>query len=328
MKKFIFYILYLIKFHKILIFIKKITKDNNIISLMFHRIEPEFEGFWPAINKKNFENLLLLLKKNTNIIDIKSINTKVKDNKINIIITFDDGYKDFIQNVIPILKKNNISANMNICPELIEKKILPWTQIINYLLFNKNKNLIKLLIKNNIEVTNIKKLNEKRFNNICLMIHKFNKDKYRKFINDLLMININPIDELMNWQEINKCISSGVTIGNHSANHLNIHQLNRKDLKDEIILSNIKIEKKTEKKIEIFSVPNGKYDNESLEIIKKKYNYILLSEEGRDEIKHSKNCYLINRINISKNDIYEEFFRLLGFHDLIKKLIFFKFFKI
>ena len=160
MKKFIFYILYLIKFHKILIFIKEITKDNNIISLMFHRIEPEFEGFWPAINKKNFENLILLLKKNTNIIDIKSINTKIKDNKINIIITFDDGYKDFIQNAIPILKKNNISANMNICPELIEKKILPWTQIINYLLFNKNKNLIKLLIKNNIEVTNIKKLND------------------------------------------------------------------------------------------------------------------------------------------------------------------------
>jgi len=327
MKKSFFYILYLIKFHEILIFFKKITKDKNIISLMFHRIEPEFEGFWPAINKKNFENLILLLKKNTNIIDLKSINTKIRNNRINIIITFDDGYKDFIQNAIPILKKNNIFANMNICPELIEKKTLPWTQIINFLLFHENEHLIKLLIKNNVKITNIKKLNEKSFNKICIMIHKFDKDKYRKFIKDLLMINIIPIDELMNWQEINKCISSGVMIGNHSANHLNIHQLNREDFKKEIILSNIKIEKKIEKKIEIFSIHNGKYDNESLEIIKKKYNYVLLSEERKEEIEHSKNCYLINRINISKNDIYEEFFRVLGFHNLIKKLIFFKFFK-
>ena len=327
MKKKIFYILYLVNFHKFLIFLKKIKNDKNLIYLMFHRIEPEFEGFWPALNKRNFENLILLLKKNTNIIDLKLINSKLKNNRINIIMTFDDGYKDFILNAVPILKRNKVIANMNICPNLIENKSLPWTQKINYLLFNNDKNLIKLLSQNGIKINNINILNEKFFNKVCLIIYNFNKKKYYKFINDLSMIRIDLKDKLMNWKEINECINSGILIGNHSANHLNLHQLNTKDLINEIILSKKKIEKKTNKKIEIFSIPNGKYNHKSLEIIKQNYKYALLSEDKNQNIKVSKQCYLINRINISKNDSYEEFFRLLGFHNLIKKLIFFEFFK-
>ena len=77
----------------------------------------------------------------------------------------------------------------------------------------------------------------------------------------------------------------------------------------------------------IFSIPNGMINNMALNIILKHYEFILFSDEDRKLFYQNKNVYELNRINISLNDPYEEFFRAIGFHQFIKKTLkfFFKF---
>jgi len=73
-----------------------------------------------------FKNKLKFLKNNFNIISPKDFyNKNLSDKKLNILLTFDDGYKSWLKNVIPRLEKEKISAiffldkrEPNLAPEL------------------------------------------------------------------------------------------------------------------------------------------------------------------------------------------------------------------
>jgi len=319
MKKIIFYILWLIKFNKFLSIIK--VNKKEIITLMFHRINYETDSLWPSMRPDNFEKLIKLLKNHTKIISINEIfSNKIREIKLPIvIISFDDGYKDFIKFAMPILLKYNIPAHINICPGLIEKKTIPWTQLVNYFLINSNKQLLNLFKKFKIEHTN--NINEFEFNKICHKINSLTPSNYEFLIEEIYKIDNNFPNLLMDWDEIYLCYKNNFLIGCHSMTHKNLDKITGKEkIIFEIIESQSVIEEKIASKINIFSFPNGYYNNEVLKITKQNYKYLLLCEDKNTIISNPKDHYILPRINIARNDYREEFLRSLGFHQFLKKI--------
>lgn len=94
-------------------------KIKNVI-LMYHSIvnEKKIKNF-DELSKSNFEKQceLLNFKYNNRISSLKN-NFK---NEGNISLTFDDGYKTIIDNVLPIILKYKIPITVFICPDLIGK---------------------------------------------------------------------------------------------------------------------------------------------------------------------------------------------------------------
>ena len=86
--------------------------------LVYHSINND--GSKLSLNIDDFEKQIIYLKKRnfktTNFDQINNIDKK------QIIITFDDGYKDLIDNVLPILKKYNFIATCFVISNLIGKK--------------------------------------------------------------------------------------------------------------------------------------------------------------------------------------------------------------
>ena len=105
------------------------------------------------------------------------------------------------------------------------------------------------------------------------------------------------------------------------------NKLNSQELNNEIIESKIQLEKELQTKINIFSIPNGMINNKAQNIILDHYKFILFSDDDRKLFNKNKNTYELNRINISINNPYEEFFRAIGFHQSVKKTLRF-FFKL
>lgn len=71
--------------------------------LVFHDILPE------TIN--NLESNLRFLKDQTNVISMEDFfSGRSRDNIINVVLTFDDGYKGWVTNGLPLLKRLNLPA--------------------------------------------------------------------------------------------------------------------------------------------------------------------------------------------------------------------------
>ena len=85
--------------------------------LCFHSISNK------SLHKDKFEKLInLLLQKGITIVPLKEINNMKYDNQRVISLTFDDGYKNNITNLLPILLKKNIPATMFIITGMMDKK--------------------------------------------------------------------------------------------------------------------------------------------------------------------------------------------------------------
>ena len=86
--------------------------------LVYHSISNDVSGLSLSLNE--FEKHIIYLKdKNYETINFDQINsTKNKQ----IIITFDDGYKDLISSVLPILKKHNFNATCFVVSSMLGKK--------------------------------------------------------------------------------------------------------------------------------------------------------------------------------------------------------------
>lgn len=82
-----------------------VGKQKSDIILCYHSIDKDRWQY--STTKDDLENQIKYLKKTKYIVDIKDIILHTKSGS-RVAITFDDGYKDFLTNALPILNKYNI----------------------------------------------------------------------------------------------------------------------------------------------------------------------------------------------------------------------------
>ena len=72
-----------------------------------------------------FDDLIAWLKQRFRILVFGDLETFEPGGKPPLILSFDDGYKDFIDNVAPILEKHGVRVNQNVLPGAIESGLPP-----------------------------------------------------------------------------------------------------------------------------------------------------------------------------------------------------------
>jgi len=111
------------------LFNKKFRKTAIIFT--YHRIatvsnDPQSLCVSPALFTEQVE----FFKNNFEIISLPELANRLKDKKLDgneMVITFDDGYRDNLTNALPILEKYNIPATIFVCTAKIgEQASFPW----------------------------------------------------------------------------------------------------------------------------------------------------------------------------------------------------------
>ena len=285
-----------------------------------------------ALDITIFKKQIEFLKNNYNILAPDEVHyniyNKKEFNKKDIWLTFDDGYKDHIKTVFPILEKNKLKASFY--PTVIGstgKDLLDINKI--HLILNKNTNYNFLIsyIKKQFYINNSNK--EKNFEEILSSINSTSPYDSKKIIliksllqsalplelrskicNKLLIKlykkNINKLSTnyYLNLEEIKQLFKAGHEIGLHGFNHYPLNSFSIGEKEKEIVKCfHFWNNKKLLKEKWSFCYPFGIHDIDCIKILKKiKCNVAITTHQSNLKLRTN-----LKRLALSRIDTNEVF---------------------
>ena len=296
-------------------------KDRNLTVLSLHRVSNERDYFFNPIIPETFVKLIEYCLKYYSITNFEYCNKKSCKPKL--ILSFDDGYYDFIEIVLPILKRYGLPSNHNVVNSCINNNEIIWSQklndIFNYL---KDNN-----IKDDEEIG--KHVNfHGDWDKYYLTFFKLMLKMPSEIRNHILLIlevkyGVKHNYRMMNWEEVIYCSNNDVEIGCHTYNHdslYSIEDISNYDI--EIQKSIFELDSKLKKRTKILALPNGQYNQNVVAYIEKtNIDHLLLVDDKINILPLQRPLNLVSRINIADNNIFEMILRAELFHSKIKKII-------
>ena len=226
-----------------------------------------------------FEWQVDAIKKEWNVLSLSSYSESfVRKKKLKkcAVITVDDGYKDFYDAALPILKKNQMPATFFVTVNFVDRKIWLWHDIIKYMLQNSQTDT-KEFICNDFH-TELNLLSEdvlqetwQKLSDYCVD-HTDDKkwaliDKLSRTTGVSLPDQPSREYDAVTWDHIKEMADMGIEIGSHTMNHPILSQIDTRDILFEINESKRRIEARLEQPIQSFCYPNGRTKDITTEVV-------------------------------------------------------------
>lgn len=312
-----------IHFDRILYDFKRRNNFATILSL--HRISDEDDYFWPPIKIKTFKRLLEYCSRNYCIAGLSDLSNQDKG-KPKMVLSFDDGYTDFIENALPELARFGVPSNHNVVINCVEKNATIWSQEMNMIF-----SCLKVNSFSGILMMTDKKI---RFDGVRTKWQRLHQIVYEELLKKNQEERILAINEwkkvasssssvrMMNWEQVKKCHKNGVEIGSHTVTHQTLSTLNDMNtLYHEISFSKKRIEEELRVNCKTLALPNGQYNEEVIKVSREAgYERVLLVGNlcYKPTVNRDSSILLIPRINMVEEAEHLIKLRITGFHQLLK----------
>jgi peptidoglycan/xylan/chitin deacetylase (PgdA/CDA1 family) len=251
--------------------VKRIHKANALTILNLHRVSDNSDTAYAPLNPALFDRLLNWLQLHFEIVTFGELSSMPRLGKPALILSFDDGYKDFIEFTAPILAKHRIRVNQNIIPACIESGRPPLNVILQDFI---GKAPASLLRDSNLPAIfqNIDPGNRARSGAMASAVLKNLPIAEQKSVFSELEIQFARFDgfrvtPVMTLEEVRQ-ISSEHEIGVHSWEHATMAVETDAYLRDDIRRCQEYCQTKLELTPRIYALPNGSARDGQAEIIR------------------------------------------------------------
>ncbi len=122
MKAVVFHSLVLVQGERVL---RALAARASATILNFHRISSKHNPAYPPLDPNTFSDLLDYLKRDFAIVTLEELR-QAPPKRPAIVLSFDDGYLDFIEYAVPTLKRHGLRANQNLIASCVETGVPPW----------------------------------------------------------------------------------------------------------------------------------------------------------------------------------------------------------
>lgn len=204
------------------------------------------------------------------------VNTKKNNGEFNknVVLTFDDGFRNVIKNAYPVMKEYNAKGCLYVVSDNTDNDTLLWSDRVETLIRSHEQGSFQFNFqgKSITYMLTDKKSYEYAIQDI--------KEKFRSISNKEILEHLkqfistekeSPPQEfvLASWEEIKELDADVLEIGSHTRTHPNCTSLaDDKELEDEILHSKRDIEDITGRKVEHFCYPAGLYNERVLDEVK------------------------------------------------------------
>lgn len=291
---------------------KMLVKHNVVTVLNIHRVSPNSGSTYNAISPTLFDELIEYLKKEFYICLFGNFR-QLKTTKPKLIISFDDGYKDFIDYAVPILDKHRVRVNQNVIPYCIETGLPPVNVLLQDFIGKAPTELLREIPLEIDIVANRDELGRKASFAIKYLPEVEFVLQREALLSFLLNYPEFLCASVMTKKDILE-VSSVHEIGAHSFEHLSMESQNKEyflnDLKrcKEYFFEELCLD------CDIYAFPNGSATEEQVLLAKKNgfKNILLVGEKysnGSDGV--------FNRFTFDARDIHEAKYKSFGRKALI-----------
>ncbi|MBF0275605.1 MAG: polysaccharide deacetylase family protein [Nitrospinae bacterium] len=290
-------------------------KEDKTLILLYHRVvDDNFQGGLERlfITKNNFEKQLDFLQENYPIISLEEYN-HLKNNKKQVIITFDDGYRDLYTYALPALQQRNIPATVFITTSIIDNMgDYFWWDILELLIFNNERKEVMLEELGNYTLNS---LEERRtvYDTVLKKYKKLESHEANKTIEKIFARYGKLKEEMkelyLNREDIHEMLKNKISFGSHTREHTILSGIDDEQAIAEIGGSKKELEKIVQKEVNLFSYPNGvrkDFLQRDVDIVKKSgYRYACSSLYGTNDSKT--NPHILKRVQVSNHWSIDEF---------------------
>lgn len=292
------------------------VSPNGVTILCFHRISSQYDYFWQPIYPETFGLMLESLVKEYQIIPFSQIdNTFDKNGKPPLVLSFDDGYKDFLEEAIPLLQFYEVPSNHNIVIDCADGKNYIWTQKLNHLfnlLRNSSRFSIHVALDKHfiLDITQPCKKWFVHYYRTLFYLFKLDAKARAECISVLEQyLNIAENDypiKMMNWDDIKFLSLNNVEIGCHTTSHVSLPSVeNDEEFFLELDYAKKRIEEELKCECPVIALPNGLTNNlVNQKIADAGFKKILcLAGSGSNASKSTDKVKFYNRLNMIQEPV-------------------------
>lgn len=198
-----------------------------------------------------------------------------------IVLTFDDGLRNNLTVVYPILRELNLPATMFVCPALVESGEWLWNHEMRCRLQTlAAPDLAELRMKLLAPGTSVDAIVE-WMKTLRLQQRLMAETIIRQATTSFQSTDAqHEAFDIMDWDDLRSLDCNLITVGSHTLSHPILTTLSADEIESEILESRQCLEQRLQRKADFFCYPNGAYDKRAYQLVKKTYRAAVTTESG------------------------------------------------
>ncbi|MGF2412911.1 polysaccharide deacetylase family protein [Ferruginibacter sp.] len=304
----------------------------NATILLFHRVNTVRDKLWDPMAPELFEKIIRFVSKNYEVLPLQEIClNKKRHTKKALAITFDDGYRDYLDFALPVLKNYNLPSSMFVVAECVDNNLPTWTYIMDYLFFNTKKLALPpfdygeacaafAIYKWNNKEEQISY--SKKFKQFLKLVDNERRNAIMQHFMESFDDVAAPCNLMMTWDDLRTLKNEPVEIGSHTLTHPPLATIdNQVELEKEIRISGEIIQQQLGYFPTTISYPVGSYNKKVKEVAKQAGYKIGLAVDQKLYNSQKQDLFEVPRIELYNDSFIRNKIKIYGIESALKSLI-------
>lgn len=278
--------------------------------LTYHRVDEPARRPWldPGLISavpKEFDEQMAYLAAHYQPVTVSDILAAVKSRNIKdlppraVLVTFDDGYCDFLEQAWPILKRHKIPATLFVptaYPNHQEQTF--WWNDLYQVIQNTHKEILNTSIGTFVLTDNVSR--NQAYQRLKNYMKTLNHSEAILIVRELCsQFAVQPAaNNVLSWDALRKLNKEGLTLGAHTRTHPLLNRISLEEVREEVVGSFQDLQREIGFALPIFAYPSGEFSDDVVNILKHEgFSLAFTTERGINQLA-TMNPLRMQRINV------------------------------
>ena len=251
-------------------------RADRVLVLNLHSVDPSPKPFWPALHPRLFAGLLEWLRGRCTVTLPSTLAEVARTDAIRplVVLSFDDGYRDFVEHAMPILDRFGLKANQNVIGQSVESGRPPQIVQFSDFLNAAPTSLLRELPVPRFNGRHVSDdpLDKERFgasimNHLKQMPPAAREPVWEELQGPMSKVEIERPTRMMSSEDVAAAAAAGHEIGSHSYSHESMEFVDDDDFVEDFERSR-RVLAEVNCDATVYAFPNGSYRQHQIELLR------------------------------------------------------------